>query len=412
MIQRKSLIIWPYFLMLFVGLTFPSDGQHGLLSAKSLSFLTALLALGGYLMIRQKIYLEQLKYLLFFLAALAILSVWLSVSLLHGETTQTSQMDQFKLFVITLLFPLASLFLIKENLITPQQIVKVALYSNFCYILLKISMVFLYAFNIIDLWSMLEAFGIRFMRMNIYGGIERIQTSVDIVTPYLLLFVLQSDNLSVSLSPRFKRLFVILSLLSTFLSFSRMLIGVYFLSCCLHWSTQRPGKIARVLLAILAVCFCAYLAIGPEKVNHVIERRLYSKDNTESDSARVQQMNALFCEFDQYPLFGKGIGGFSKHCVRDYQLLHNYEVQWVAFLMQFGILGILLLLTPLVWIGFQLINAPFTRTRWAFLGLFCLWLLAGFTNPFLISLASGIMYTLFYIASTNLVVKNKHPYLK
>lgn len=396
---RRGVIVWPYFLLLIVGLTVPSDGQHGLLSIKSLSFLLALFTFAPFAFFQKKITYRQLCLVPFLFGFFFILFFWTSVSTLQGETTFVAQSDQFKLFVITLFFPVATLFLIEAKMIAIRQFYKTAIYASFFYMVAKIILVILHAFHFINIWSLLRLLGIRFMSMNIYGGIERMQTSVDIVTPFLLLFVLQSDKLGIPLKNGFKRFYIALSLVSTFLSFSRLLLGVYFLGFCLYWFSLGPRGIVKVVTMLVAFSFCIYLAVGPETVHHIIERRFFSADTTESDDTRVKQAEAMLVEFNQYPFLGKGLGGFASGYIRDPITLHYYEVQWLSFLMQFGILGILFLMIPLGIIALRMINAPFSRIRWSFLALFLIWLLAGFTNPFLISLASGIIYTLFFVVS-------------
>lgn len=142
-----------------------------------------------------------------------------------------------------------------------------------------------------------------------------------------------------------------------------------------------------------------YVAIGPEKIHTIIARRVFSMDNFKSDELRIMQVNALLSEYENALFVGKGLGGYAHENIRDRTLLHSYEVQWVAFLMQFGFIGVLILLVPLFVIVFRLIKGKISRIKWSFCGLFLLWLLSGFTNPFLISLTSGIIYALFLVSA-------------
>jgi len=92
------------------------------------------------------------------------------------------------------------------------------------------------------------------------------------------------------------------------------------------------------------------------------------------------------------------MGGYAESYVRDTKVRHSYEVQWVAFLMQFGLIGMLFLLLPLCFVCWKFCKPPFTIAKLSFFFLFILWLLSGFTNPFLISLTSGIIYSIFILA--------------
>ena len=85
---------------------------------------------------------------------------------------------------------------------------------------------------------------------------------------------------------------------------------------------------------------------------------------------------------------------------------YSYEVQWVAFLIQFGLLGFMILLIPVLLICYKLFLPPFSKLKLSFLALFGVWILSGFTNPFLISLTSGIVYSIFLLVADILNEKN------
>lgn len=395
----SRLLTLPFFFLLSVGLIVPSDAQHGILSIKSLAFLFAMGALASYAALRQKITPSQLKLLAFAFISISVLLLWLLISLAREQTTPTSQFDQFKLFLITLAVPLSALYIVKEGLVTPQHIFKTAIYASFAYALVKVLLVALHMLHIVNAWDVINALGIRYMRMGIYRGLDRFQTSVDIATPFLLFFLLQSRSLNLSFSTPFRFCYILVSLLSTFLSFSRYLIFIYMTSYFLYWLTLRPKPFIKVGAVLALACIAAIFAIGPDKVERIVHRRLFSLNSFHSDATRVKQANALLEAYQETPIIGKGIGGYVPNHIRDIVLLHSYEVQWMAFLMQFGLFGLLLLLAPLIFIGWRLIEAPFSRVRYSFLGAFILWLLSGFTNPFLISLTSGIIYALFCLAS-------------
>jgi O-antigen ligase len=168
-------------------------------------------------------------------------------------------------------------------------------------------------------------------------------------------------------------------------------------SCFLYWVSLDAKGLLKGFAFFIMLSLAAYIAIGPETVEKIIERRLFSQENTSSDETRTLQAQALMEQFDEAPFLGAGIGGYAQGLVREPTVKHLYEVQWIAFLMQFGVIGIVLLLIPLGLIALRLVMGSFSRVRCSFLGLFLLWIFSGFTNPFLISLASGTMYALFYL---------------
>lgn len=394
----KPIAYYSFFLLLIVGLVLPSDANHGILAPKSLSFLLAVVSFIFYVLTRPTLKASQANSFIALIFFLFFLGIWYVVGIGQDPLMVSAQFDQFKVFATTLFIPFAAWYYIEDRLITPKQIFRCAIFAQASYCTVKIALMLLHVLKIINLWPLMLKTGLRFMSMNIVGDLGRIQTSVDIVTPFLVYFVLQSDNLGLNLSKRFRSYFLLISFLSTLLSFSRYLIAVYVIAILLHGITLKVGKQVKYWAVCLLVLFGGVVAAGPEKVGKAIEMRLFSSNNYYSDLERRIQVDALMNQCEIHPLLGSGLGGYSKECIRDKELPHAYEVQWVAFLMQFGLIGILFLLIPLTYIAARFLHPPFTTDKFGYLSLYTLWLLSGFTNPFLISLTSGIIYSFFLIA--------------
>ncbi len=400
-IPLRTLLCLPFLILLMVGTMLPSDGQHGLLSIKSLAFIASVLSTLLYITIKQSLTWTQLKLAVFLLCSLCWL-VFTSVYSHFSGTEASSIIDQFKIFLITLAVAGMTVFFVEEKLLSFPTLLKAVVYFNFAYSLFKTVLAVLLVLGLVDIFQFISWTGTRVMTYGLYGNLTRLQTSVDIITPFLLLFVLQSERIGVHLNRSFKVCYLFVSTAAILLSFSRFLIFIGFLSCILYWMTLSLPKILKRMGIVFALLLIGVGLVGGDIVVQLIEKRLYSKDNNLSDQTRVEQIEALMEDFSERPLLGKGTGGYSEKVVRDQELRHSYEVQWVAFLMQFGIIGMLFLLTPLGVIYRKLLKGPFSRTNVAFALLFTCWLLSGFTNPFLISLASGIIYALFLLTGTQL----------
>lgn len=394
----RSLLLLPFFILVISGLLIPSDGSHGMLNIKSLAFIASTLGAISYAFTTQKFNLQQFRLFIFFLFSLLFLTCWFVVAILKDEFLMGNSVDQLKIFILTISVVVISNYYIAEGLISFKTLLKTLLLTNFLYSLIKVSLVFLHLLGVVDLWAFLYATGIRFMSMNILGSVPRMQTSIDISTPFLLFFFLQSSRYDIQWKKWFKVLFIAVSLVAVFLSFSRYLIAIAFLSIILHILTLRLKTIISTTAILIFCSFISVCLIGPNNVYAVIERRFLAKDIDLSDNTRVVQINALFADFLEYPILGKGLGGYSKESIRDSTILHSYEVQWVAFLMQFGLFGIVLLLAAVGIIAFKILTPPVTRPNTALFVLFICWLLSGFTNPFLISLTSGILYSVFLLS--------------
>lgn len=401
----KNLAVVTFFLMVACGLMLPSDGNHGILSPKSLSFVAATASWILYSLSLYRYSLPQLGiYALSFLIVTFLL-LWTLLGLFYGETPFSSQFDQLKIFVTTLLTVIMALFYLSTRTFSPQSLIVCALYSNFAYSSLKVVAATLHLLRIVDIVTFIRTTGFRLMSMDIHGGMVRLQTSVDIATPFLLLFLLQHRILGLALPRGFPSLALAIALLSVLLSFSRYLMFVSGCALLCHWLMLTPMRqLGGILVAATALALTTTL-VGGDAIYKIVERRLFSTDNYYSDRTRSEQIAAMEEEVVHHPLLGKGVGAFAPRCIRDNQLPYSYEVQWVAFTMQFGLLGVTLLALTLLLIGWGYMTPPHTLVKGSFLAMYLLWLLSGFTNPFLISLTSGILYSLFWAGSLSL----NHP---
>ncbi len=397
---KLSFWVWPYFAMLIIGLMLPSDGNHGLLTPKSLSFLGCFCMMIFYSVLRFRMTQHQLNLLSFAMASICFLLIWMFIGHWQKNEWLDSAFDQFKIFAITIATVMMTLNLVQEGLTTREKILKIIIYANFIYSFLKVMLVVLHFSGIINMWRWLDLIGIRYMSMAmLQGNLSRLQTSVDIITPFLLLFVLQSRRLNLGFSRRFIYFYLLFSIPAIFLSFSRFLYAVAVVSGLLYWFTLSFTGFVRVLILTVIMGVFGLAWVGMDKVQILLHERFLSYDNKMSDQVRLDQIEALMEAHEETPILGRGMGGYVETLVRDGAIQYSYEVQWVAFLMQFGLLGLMVLLIPVLLISFKLFLPPFSRIKLGFLGLFIIWLFSGFTNPFLISLTSGIVYSIFLLVS-------------
>ncbi|HRD56055.1 MAG TPA: O-antigen ligase family protein [Parachlamydiaceae bacterium] len=411
MAALKSLhwiFLLPYFVMIFAGLMMPSDGNHGIMSLKSMAFLGSVFSLFSYLALKESFSYKQLKLFGFATAFCLFLFVWLLFGMSGTQDEAASAIDQFKIFIVTIFFVIMTLYIASESFVKEEKLIRLMIFSNFAYSCLKLIVIALHLLGFINMFAWMESIGMRFMSMEMSSSLSRFQTSVDIATPFFILFVLQSKPLNLQFGNRFKYIYFFISAVSILFSFSRFLMAVGILSVVLFALTlNKKGFLKALIIAFFCIALFI-LAIGPDTFFYMVERRLFSSDNYHSDLVRKEQIDALMGQFYESPYFGTGLGGYVKNLVRDGTVRHSYEVQWVAFLMQFGLVGMLFLLIPVCFIGYQFFSSSFSRVDLSFFLLFLVWLFSGFTNPFLISLASGIIYSLFLLAAK--ILKNKEVY--
>ena len=95
---------------------------------------------------------------------------------------------------------------------------------------------------------------------------------------------------------------------------------------------------------------------------------------------------------------GNGMGSFVPTLIRSEYQTYMYEVQWAALLMQFGLLGVFFILTCLGGILILILSSKIPNKNYLAL-FYVLWLLSGFTNPYLFILSSSVVYISFWISS-------------
>ncbi len=395
----KFLWVLPYYIMLITGVILPSDGNHGLLSFKSLGFLGTGGSLILHLLTQRHFVYQQFQAMFAFLLFLTFLCVWMLLGDMSNRIPWESQFDQFKIFLITGFVWAVSIYFLSARLITVQGIMKTVIYANFIYCAGKGILFLGHVLGVFNVFDVLQTLGFRFMSMGILGDFSRLQTSVDILTPFLFYFVLQSEYFNLTFPKGFKALYSLVAWMSIALSFSRFLLGVGVISYLLYLVTLRGTKLFKAFLIGATIVIIAIGIVGWENTEILIEKRFFSNETSASDLIRMEQLEDVVTEFEQHPFLGKGLGSYAEGNVRDGELRYSYEVQWAAFLMQFGSIGLFILCIPLAIIFWKLLVPPVSLLRFTFLILFFIWLLSGLTNPFLISLTSGIVYTLFYLAS-------------
>jgi hypothetical protein len=405
----KSFLLIPYFILILAGMVVPSDGSHGLLNIKALSFVFTIFSISIYALMSKKLNQAQWRLACFILSSFLFLWIWYGIALLGGETPLNSTWEELKIFWLTISVVAVSYYLYTEGLITFQKLLKTVIYGNLAYSTVKVAMILMLAFGAFDLFGLMTKLGIRFMSMDISGKIPRFQTSMDIATPFLFFFFFKAERFGISWSKKFRAFYLTISFCAILLSFSRFLTFVALLSIMLHaFSVQNYMRAILKSVTIVAIIIAAGVVwIGVDEANAIVKRRLFSTENYRSDLIRKQQISAMMDEFEKTPLTGKGLGGYAPEVIRDKQLLYSYEVQWVAFLMQFGLVGLSCIIGSVGIIGKAILARPISREKCALFFLFLAWLVAGFTNPFLISLSSGILYSLFLLAGYQLQAQNE-----
>jgi hypothetical protein len=376
----------------------PSEGGRGLLNPKAIGFGLFVPSFFLWLLSERKIGEKDLLPLTGFFFLLFGMSAWIGVSFYREVAHMPSLIDQTKVFFITFIPFFGALIMARRGLFSFSTLIKTLIYSNALYSLIKIIFLILFFLKIISLETFLEFTGIRLMTLNVADSFERLLTSCDLFTPFLLFFVVAREHFKVKLSKFFVGLYIPLSIFSIIIGFSRVFLAIGLAALLLALLLDVQKKIIMGLYLLVFAGACTVIFLGPQKVINIVEMRFVSSENQASDDTRKDQISALIREIEKYPLIGLGMGGHSREVIRDLDTRHLYEVQWLAIFAQFGWLGIIPLFGSIVVLLFSFLLPPFSLLRFFLFILYLGWVFSGATNPFVLSLASGVMYTLFALA--------------
>ena len=114
---------------------------------------------------------------------------------------------------------------------------------------------------------------------------------------------------------------------------------------------------------------------------------LRSSGNDESSSLRGDQLHLLTQSWKDYPVFGSGLASHSQYIVRSEDMPWMYELSFMAWLFQTGIIGLLIFLSLLMWVFIKSIMIIKNNSNRSFLipflvGSLC-FLVGCTSNPYL-----------------------------
>lgn len=393
--------------MLAVGLLLPSNGDHSAFNPKALSLYIALIATICHAFTARSLNYNQIR-LVIVVASIVLLLVW-EIFVFHlQQPLQDSHTSfgQFKIFATTVLVAFMMIYWHLDGGVPFGALLKTVLISNMVYSAVKMVIMVAVLLGFLDIFTVL-GWGFSAMTTGIGENLIRLQTSTDIPTPYLLFFAFMAPSLGVKLSRSFITLYTLLSLSTLFFSFSRYLWAVAAVGYVASlWSYSALGVAKRAMLGAILLAI-AVASIGIEESTNIVWSRFFSDETKYSDFQRYEQVDALVSKFQTGPCLGHGLGSYSEECIRASAQPFSYEVQWVSFLMQFGLIGCSILALTTLTMGWAYLSPPWTITKLSFLAMYLLWLASGFTNPFLISMNSGTLFGLFYVIGLRLFAQNR-----
>jgi hypothetical protein len=312
------------------------SGDVGLINIKLISFL-------GFMV---PLLLCNIRVSIRYLAAALIVAISLGICFFIGIINLgiiAIPALQLKAIAITIITPAVSYLLLRNKIIEPGNIYITIIYTVVVIAVAKMFLLF-YALamhvNFISLTENIsKLFSTQIMTMKITGFLYRFELPADLAGP-IALFALLSSKL-LGFDHHFKKstslVFVVMITFTCFISYSRYIWGMLFVVALITFPYSRLSRrysMAAVILLIIAMA-------SSYGLREAFVTRLSSNATTISDNIRLEELPALLAQFETAPIFGNGLGAYLPDLIRDKHSMFSYELQWVALLMQIGIVGII-----------------------------------------------------------------------
>ncbi|MGM9321489.1 hypothetical protein [Deinococcus aquaticus] len=361
-----------------------------------------------YLISIRKIEIGLVVFSVFSIAFICFLILMtLNGTIFNGNNFAFRELSDFisAFYVIFILFVVYKLNLLKMN-----ELIRISIVAAVAYSTVKVLVFFAIFFGYIDYRAVISimenSLGLIPIIDNYGNGIIRIQIANDSILPYILFFYLIGHE-------KLKSINVITVILlvgfAITVSFARYywFAGLFCAITPLLFTaiTERRGAKNTISSLIAAVVFLGLVGyISEDKiVKNVLSERISGNGTVVSDRIRVEQIYYLQKEFDKKPLFGNGMGGNIKTYRRSEYIPYAYEVQWLGYLMKFGIIGtfaLIIFVLSVISIDFRKLISVFIASA------YIVWLMSGMFNPNLVSSAGGAIFGMFLVAFES--IKNRH----
>jgi hypothetical protein len=325
----------------------------------------------------------HLRSILWFLSVLLNLGLCCEVGLLRGVPApdilnETSRMVLFFLVLgAGAALARSSAF---DSTATDGMILVIASLSA----LLKVVILGLALSGWMTLDAIQERLGFESVTDTIGFGFQRLQFPSDIAFVFLIVAFKGGRTIR-------DMLFLVSVTVCIFLSFSRYLFAAFVM--CLLIRFLRIRKMDAITGCALCIAVLLGVVFSTSLAN-----RFGGEGAQVSDDTRSEQIRYLKEAIAERPMLGGGMGASVRGYLRSETLPFSYEVQWFALAMQMGFAGLGWFLVNLVAVVAASVRAAgvgrvgYTidkRRGLIFAAVFALWVAAGFTNPFIISLGSA-----------------------
>ena len=305
------------------------------------------------------------------------------------------------LSIFVILF--STVYATDKKIIKPELLIKISLYSLAFFSVFKA----IVSFGVSnDFFSSLEVqlFFENIFKTSFIGGIEtsffyRFHSPIDYCLPIALFYLSQDQHNLYKPRKIISFLLKILFLLSIVLSYSRFL---YFYSaivviCILISKKYTMFKLKSLIFSIILLITFLCLTDFYSYINDFISERYIGDFAVSSNSTRYEMFSAIIETFQYSPIFGRGLGSSTINYTNIQSMPWYFELQWLGFLIQFGIAGLFVIIFFAV-LPIKLFLAKTNVSRTYSINvvlLYVIWLSVGIFNGFMTTSAGGVIFMFF-----------------
>ena len=330
------------------------------------------------------------------MALTCFLTIWVLVPNLAYMGEFLLGLSQTKDILVTFLLPGILCFLVSRKDTSAQKFMELCCNWTVCLVLIKV-LIFCYSIlSGIPVVQVMEnistLFGVVLMSFDLSDLGGRVHFVSDFLIPPVLYYYIALRKKAFGLA---EILVFVLLLFSVVVSFTRYLwlysVVAIFLACLSGGTnSMRASTLAAGLVAILLLSF-------GDIIIELVELRFSSDVAGASDIERVIQIDSLYRWFLDAPIFGHGLGAYTRETIRSELLPYSYEVQLLALLGQIGIVGCTILAVILGCFYWSAVQSLKNIRSTIFIGvLLVMWVGGGIFNPNLFSSAAAVIFAAFW----------------
>lgn len=394
-------------LFLFLVGVMPSGSIYGI-PVKHMAIACLLAVVLAYVVKERRI-LSVVKFrpLLVALALISTLLLWVLITFMHNPEFTYYALSQWKGLALTIFLPAMLLTLSRLDLLQKNELESVFTISGVVFASLKVAIVLLIAADVVEIEYIVSEFslifGIGITHMLLGEDVYRLFVVNDLIVLFSLYLVI-SGRVRISNGLLLGVLAILF--LSIFFAYSRVFfvasLGVAILALIEHGELKgvliRLAHLTGALFVAGSVIWVLLNSDGATDVTDSLRERFNSEAVDLSDNTRLAQIDALWSASMDRLVLGAGLGSYLEELPRGTAgSPFSYEVQWLSYVYQLGIVGTLLLLCVALWLPFLTQGNRYSKRWWIATLLFVGWLAMPMTNPYLGNSTAGMVFSLFAI---------------